>query len=234
MNQLILLKSQKNEILELIKEVGLDPFNFEWSVVSSSMTHELQVSRIDYVVSGFFYTFDIHKGGPYAIYSPGKEMLLERQNSGSSIPGSWDPSWKLQKRYFRNWLSYLRREIDQPDLWAEILKYPLPPGSELGPDISNEPFTAYQVEKILSGLNQVRAYLEEQGLASEEQKRFVNERLNYLADAAKRQGRKDWIYTCIGVLVTIATALALAPEKAKTLGYLIRDAIAGIIQFLPR
>lgn len=225
MNQLILLKSQKNEILELIKEVGLDPFNFEWSVVSSSMTHELQVSRIDYVVSGFFYTFDIHKGNHYAIYSPGKEMLL-----GKQYPGSWE----YQRQYVRNWLSYLRREIDQPNLWAEILKYQLPPGSELGPDISNEPFAAYQVEKILSGLNQVRAYLEEQGLASEEQKRFVNERLNYLADAAKRQGRKDWIYTCIGVLVTIATALALAPEQAKTLWYLIRDAIAGIIQFLPR
>jgi hypothetical protein len=225
MNQLILLKSQKNEILELIKEVGLDPFNFEWSVVSSSMTHELQVSMIDYVVSGFFYTFDIHKGVHYAIYSPGKEMLLDKQ-----YPGSWE----YQRQYFRDWLSYLRREIDQPDLWAEISKYQLPPESELGPDISNEPFTAYQVEKIVSGVNQVRAYLEEQGLASEEQKRFVNERLNYLADAAKRQGRKDWIYTSIGVLVTIATALALAPEQAKTLWYLIRDAIAGIIQFLPR
>ena len=152
-------------------------------------------------------------------------MLLDKR-----YPGSWE----YQRRYVREWLSYLRREIDQPDLWAEISKYRLPPESELGPDVPNEPFTAYQVEQILSGLNQVRAYLEEQGLATEEQKLFVNERLNYLEDAAKRQGRKDVIHTCIGVFFTIITALALAPEQAKTMWYLIRDAIAGIIQFLPR
>ncbi|NQE45298.1 hypothetical protein C5S31_04650 [ANME-1 cluster archaeon GoMg2] len=43
MDRFILLKSQKNEILELIKEAGLDPFNFDWSVYSSSMTHNLHV-----------------------------------------------------------------------------------------------------------------------------------------------------------------------------------------------
>lgn len=229
MNQLILLKSQKNEILKIIekaKKAKLNPINFKWSVVSSSMTPELQVSRIDYVGSGYFFKFDFEKGGQRHVFcSPGEKRLIEEI--------SW-LSWADVKSSFREWLFYLSREIYQPDLWAEMSKYQLPPESEVVPDISNEPFTTYQVEKILSGLNQVRAYLEEQRLGSEEQKRFVKERLNYLADAAKRQGRKDWVYTCIGVLVTITTALALSPEQAKTLWYLIRDAMAGIILFLPR
>lgn len=234
MNQLILLKSQKNEILKIIekaKKAKLNPINFKWSVVSSSMTPELQVSRIDYVGSGYFFKFDFKKGGErHAFCSPGDQRLIEHMLSEHSQWGSWAED----KSSFRDWLFYLSREIYQPDLWAEMSKYQLPPESEVVPDISNEPFTTYQVEKILSGLNQVRAYLEEQRLGSEEQKRFVKERLNYLADAAKRQGRKDWVYTCIGVLVTITTALALSPEQAKTLWYLIRDAMAGIILFLPR
>nr|CBH38654.1 hypothetical protein BSM_21310 [uncultured archaeon] len=231
MNQLILLKSQKNEILKMIKKAKLNPINFKWSVVSSSMTPELQVSRIDYVGSGYFFKFDFEKGGErHAFCSPGDQRLIEHMLSEHSKWGSWAED----KSSFRDWLFYLNREIYQPDLWAEISKYQLPPESEVVPDISNEPFTTYQVEKILSGLNQVRAYLEEQRLGSEEQKRFVKERLNYLADAAKRQGRKDWVHTCIGVLVTITTALALSPEQAETLWYLIRDAMAGIILFLPR
>ena len=225
MDVITLLKSQKNEILNLIKEAGLDPFNFKWSVVPSSATNELRVSQVHYVDSPFFYQFDIYNGEHYPSYSPGEVMIRTESYSGS---------WEHQKKHVRYWLSYLSRDVGQPDLWAEISRYQLPAESELGPDVSNEPFSTYQVEQILSGLNQVRAYIEEQGLASKQQKKSVNERLDYLADAAKRQGRRDWIYTLIGVIVTITTTLALAPEQANTLWNLIRNAISGIIQFLPK
>ena len=225
MDQIILMKSQKNEIFNLIKVAKLDPFNFKWSVVPSEMTGELDVSRIDYIDSEFFYLFDIYNEKHYAIYSPGEGMMLDKQ-----YPGDWEH----QVQHVCEWLSYLRREVNQPDLWTEISKYQLPLESGLVPDISNEPFSAYHVEPIQSGLNQVRAYIEEQELASEEQSKAVNEKLDYLADAAKRQGRRDWIHTCIGVIFTIAFELALSQENRNVLFNLMGNAISGIIPALSK
>ena len=41
--------------------------------------------------------------------------------------------------------------------------------------------------------------------------------LKYLSESSKRQGRKDWFHTAIGVLFTIIIGLSLAPDQAREL-----------------
>jgi hypothetical protein len=62
---------------------------------------------------------------------------------------------------------------------------------------------------------------------------LIGEKLDYLLAAAKRQGRKDWLHTSIGVIFTLATALAFSPEQAKTIWNILKVALSGIIQLLP-
>jgi len=220
-----LLKSQKNEILELIESFYLNPSNFKWSVVRSVNDSKVEVHRIDYVSTEFFFQFDIdRKDHRYSIYSPGEDKILDDKSSFS---------WDAQKEYFRNWLSYLCKEIRQPDLWAKISEYRLPPGSEVEPDISNEPFNEDQIAQILSGLNQISAYIEQKTSVSDDQNKFVKEYLDYLVDAVRRQGRKDWIHMCIGVLSLIVALLNLSPEQSQTIWNLLKTAVSGI-RFLPR
>jgi hypothetical protein len=223
----VLLPSQKNQVFDMIEQTELNPANFEWSETQSKYIENLWVPKITYAGSEFFYLFDSLGGNTLAAtYSPGEEKLIDETGNLSG--------WALQRTYVSNWLYYLRREIGRPNLWAEIAKYKFHPASEIVTNISNEPFTFQQVEQILFALKQVKTYIEQQKIASEEQMRFVNEKLDYLAEAVKRQGRKDWIYTCIGAMVTIATALTLTAEHSKVIWSLIQNAIIGVIKFLPK
>jgi len=100
-------------------------------------------------------------------------------------------------------------------------------------ETSNEPFTEDDTARILSGLQQLKAYLTELTSWSAEQTTLVNEKLEYLQDALKRQGRRDWIHTARGVVVTIVVALALNAEQAHIIWNLLGNAIHGIFGYLP-
>ena len=229
MDKVVLLQSQKNEILELIKQKGLDPLNFNWEIVLSEETLGLKVSRLNYRGSALFFLFDRrrggHSGGFLATFSPGKERLIE-----TYINSNWDG----QRGSFKQWLQNLRREIEQPDLWAEVAKYQLPPGVRVGPQATNEPFSADEAEQLSSTLREIHNLIVAQGEKTEEQIKTINERLEYLTDAVKRLGKRDWINTCIGVLVQTATQFALAPEQAAEMWERIKCALGGIIQSLPK
>lgn len=126
----------------------------------------------------------------------------------------------------------LKEEIDAPDLWKEIEKYratfSLAPPEEL----VNEPIPGYEVDEIASKVQLLTDKIEESFHLQEEQKQFVRSKLSYLADAAKRQGRLDWVHTFIGVLVTIAMALSLDPEQANKLWILVKEIFGQIIHLI--
>lgn len=225
MKEMLILKSQKNEVLEHIKEYSLDPFNFEWGTAESEMTEGSRISKLEYKGTPFFYKFEFLKREHFAIFSPGNETSIERL---------YPENWTNQISYVDLWLSYLKRELDQPDLWVEIEKYNLPPGSTISEEVKNEPFNINQVEQILKAIEDIKEYLESLSVFEEKHKDFVNEKLTYLVNAAKRQGRIDWVHTCIGVIVTITAALGLAPEQSSKLWEFIKMAIIGVINFLPR
>lgn len=226
MAEYTLLQSQKNDVFRMIKGTeGLDPFNFQWLVTDSTFERELKVSHLRYNGTHFFFKFDFLNGKHYSIFSPGKDQLVERQRPGD---------WGNQLSYFAYWLIYLKREINSPDLWGELAKYQLPPGEQIGKDIGNEPFTFQQVQQIADSLKKIAQYLETNLRLDAKQKALVNEKLDYLIEGSKRQGKRDWINQAIGVVFTIAVDLALDPEKAKTLWNILKTAISGIFpQLLP-
>jgi hypothetical protein len=228
MSEYTLLRSQKNEVLEAIKSSGLDPFNFKWSEEDSQYTREdeysfASVERLTYEDVTFYFQFDYYQEKRYVIFSPGRERCVEEQNPGA---------WVGQLSSVRSWLTYLKRELAQPDLWAELSKYQLPPGETLTADIGNEPFTVKEAEQLSEGIRKVRAYIETEFALNEDQHKLVNEKLDYLLEAAKRQGRKDWFHTSIGVIFTLASALAFSPEQTKNIWNILKGAISGIIYLL--
>jgi len=183
------------------------------------------ISSLFYLDSQFFFNFDILKEKHYTTYSPGYGEVIYDEYTGS---------WDEQLRQVDLWLSYLQREVEQPDLWADISRYQLPDEDRPSPEQGNEPFTAYQAERISETLDKVKIYIESEIKLNAEQSRFVAEKLEYLTKATKRQGKLDWYNTCIGVLVTISTSLVLAPEQTKAIWALIKESIVGVIKLLTR
>lgn len=219
------LTSQKNEIFNLIKWLRFNPSNFKWLEVRSVHDPKIEVYRLKFAATEFFFQFDVDKGERYCVYSPGEDKIINVRAS---------TSWDGQKQCFRDWLTYLRRELQEPDLWEELSKYQLRPDSELEPDIPNDPFSPKQIEQILSGLNKIKQYIKEEVKASKEQFKSVSDRIDYLGEALRRQGRRDWMNICIGVFIQIVVQLALSPEQTKSLWSLVKSAVEGIIKFLPK
>ena len=223
-----LMKSQKNEILELIKQTSLDPFNFRWSDENSQMSDEngmlLIVSKLSYDNSPYYFLFDLHKNSHHSFYSPGESKLHEQQ-----YPGGWDH----QIGYVEKWLKNLGREVSQPDLWDDLSKQKIAYDQKIHPEMTNEPFSVSQAEQITKGIENIRKYLLEEFENDSDSRNLINEKLDYLIDASKRQGRTDWFHTCIGVFAGIATALAMSPDQTKNMWALLKSTITGILRLLP-
>jgi len=53
--------------------------------------------------------------------------------------------------------------------------------------------------------------------------------LNYLAEAASRMGRQDWIHTTIGVIFTIAVGVGLAADQARELFRFVGNTLSHLL-----
>jgi len=216
-----LLKSQRNQVLELIKASGLDPFGFTWKTTPSVNDNQTTVPLLDYLNGEFYFQFDLMNDDKYSAFSPGRNGIDET---------AYPAIWADQLENVRTWLECLASEAQEPDLWAEIEKYRISEDTDTLAQIVNEPFSAHQAEQIQIGILKVRSYLEQFSKNNASQSAFVNEQLDYLVDAAKRQGKRDWLHTSIGVIMTITTALALAPDEAKNIWNILKTTLGGIVQ----
>ncbi len=223
----LLLKTQKNWIYKILLDIGLEPADFSWSEEEGIIHPPLTVSRLKYRDGHFYFQFDfrnylgtlIH----YSSFSPGKEKAVEDH---------FADSWSAQAADAREWASVLKREIDAPDLWLEIKKYQatfslVPPAKLL-----NEPIPAYEADQIGEALRLLTDEIKKQFKLTTQQNEFVRSKLDYLADAAKRQPRLDWVHTCIGVLITIAMGLAMAPAEASKLWQLTKELLGKFIHLI--
>lgn len=227
----ILLTSQKNEIFRHIQVFEMNPVNFQWIDEKSMHNEKRDASIIKYGKTEWFFKIDYDdiresKGlfptrVPWICgYSPVEDKPIKEEHSCSSFGSVLE---RLDK-----WLSYVKRYIDLPDRWEELKKYTAE--VPIIEDLSNEPFSDYEAENITASLNRLFTEIRTKFNLNDRQLSFVQKNIEYLKEAAKRQGRRDWMHTAIGVIVTIAMTLALSPEKTKLLWDLLKSCFAGLLQ----
>jgi hypothetical protein len=217
-----LLKSQKNEIFKQIQKEGLEPANFSWSKGGVLGDYE-NVPVLNYLHEDYYFKFSSISGEHCCTFSPGLERIVEYRRP---------KIWANQKSTVEYWLFCIRRETEEPDLWAEMEKYKTSVSLALPEQLLNEPISASESEEIAQKVNLLADKTGEIFKLNAEQNEFVRNKLNYLTEAAKRQRSIDWVHTSIGVFVTIAMGLALAPEQAKELWLLFKDILGGIIHLI--
>lgn len=197
-----LLKSQANQVLEELRNAGISPLEFKWEDTNSpNYGAKHVVSKLVHAPSGYYFIFD-NVGEFRSVWSPGMEKEQQRANSSS---------WNGQVKHLKEWLRYLKREVESPDLWSAIFQE-----SELieatSSDGLNTPFNPQEKKYILSGINEIKQYLLNAHKLDPE---LFEARLNYLAEASNRVGRKDWINLLLSVLVGIIMQAALPPETTR-------------------
>jgi hypothetical protein len=70
-------------------------------------------------------------------------------------------------------------------------------------------------EKIAGQLRELKDHVTRAYTLSDEQTRLLEDRFDYLAAAASRVGRKDWVLMAAGVLLGYVLTAALPPEAAR-------------------
>jgi hypothetical protein len=223
MEEFLFRKFLKKDTLKCVRQARLNPQSFEWSEENSDMVKKYVFPVLKHRGSNFYFKFDLHlSSGEFRCrFSPGSYSLVEI----SKMTEDWD----TVLTQFRQWLRNLK-EVIAPDPWAEFRGYaPQEPLIDAA-EISNIPFSNSEAENIIGSLDKLQAEIEKNFDLQADQLAFVKREIEYLKEAAKRQGRKDWMHTSIGVIITIAAGLALSPEKTKLLWALLKSCFAGLLQ----
>jgi hypothetical protein len=217
----LIMKSQANEVFDLIRSASFDPANFRWLEVSSGQTAGLTISELRHDI-GHFFQFDYRGHKHFCSFSPGSETPQELQYPGN---------WPLTLTYVANWLAFLKREQEAPDLWETLRQETRLLEAAAASDDDNRPFTQPERDRITAGLREISEHLSSTEALDEARQGFIEARLKYLEQAASRLGRKDWINMTVGVLGNIAVGALFSTSSARELfriaGVVLRWLLSG-------
>jgi hypothetical protein len=188
----------------MIESVGFDPADFALATTGSRHRSDT-VSLVKHTPTDSYFIFDFASGGARLGYwSPAEDKARAGGNFGDS--------WPHQLDAVGAWLTVLKRELDEPDLWfqprsrQEVIRAAVD-------ETDNEPFSADEQAAIAEQLGQLETTLIAR-LPDSEQQEFVKSALRELIDDSKTSRRRQWAFNAIGVFFTLATFLdpTLGPE----------------------
>jgi hypothetical protein len=225
--ELELLLSQRNELFRLIQDQKLSPADFELKSVCSDESGDF-VPRLEHTATSFYFTIERIPYFPDAQYlfivhfSPGAELW-----SSSTTAKNWHEVTKL----FSEWLDYVRRETELPDLWS---------GLQDNQFLQKQPtdnlaFTPEELIKVRESLDDIKAYVLKTYEMTATQRKIVESRFDHMEEAASRMGRKDWFSLVMGNLMGVASTLALTGDSTKDLfgfAVLVIKKILGTVLYL--
>lgn len=113
------------------------------------------------------------------------------------------------------WLDDLKRDLETPDPWAELLRKGEMLEGSADEAVENTPFTPEEQAEIVKLLREIKKYSKKTYSLSEESLLTLEKRLDYLEEAASRVGRKDWVLLFLGTLFTLVVTTVLPPEAVR-------------------
>jgi hypothetical protein len=222
MEKRLLLRTQKNKILQAIRQVKLNPSDFRFDEINRPEI-DCIVSKLVHKPTGFYFIFSFDYRYPdrrrieYYPTSDGKKKVEEAYEMSTIIDE------------VSGWLWVVKREVEAPDLWATILDERKLFEIASTPNLKNDLLNAEQQKYISVQLEEIKNHLIKIKELNIEQRHFVEDRFNYMAETLETMGIQNWIQTVIGVSITIIWTLALAPEQAKELVSLLGKVISHIV-----
>ena len=205
----------RNQVLNHIKQLGLDPDQFYWDEVQSRYMPGLQVSKLCHKTEEYFYIFDYDdhniRYSAIGIMSPGTDF-------SPAYAHLWRTSEHISAAY--DWLRRVKRDIETPDLWSDLAKQKELLLQSTGPDIENIPFTKTESDYITKRLDEAIEQLSSDKDLPDEIKETLKNEFEYIKTASTRLGRKDWLMIFVA-LFQIIQAFALAPEATQKLFHLL-------------
>ena len=141
-------------------------------------------------------------------YSPGRDEQISRTRT---------QKFQVTIAFFKLWLSYLKREVEAPDLWASIQTKREDVSRAIAPGADNSKFTEGEQELLAQKLDTIAGLLSDQLKLGDESKRLLEQQFEFLKEESKTQGRRSWMQIALGTVVTLVIEHVITNEGAQTL-----------------
>lgn len=208
-----LQKWQKNEIFEAIEIAGLNPREFDLEDVDTNVRIKHRWSASYFIIGG----------------SPLHYVVNYVVGDGQAWPYDINVHfWQAVVERFKGWLGDVKRDLETPDLWAELQQEAELLGVASDEVTQNTPFTPVEQEEIARQLRELAKYAEHTYSLSEAPMRILNEKIDYLVQATHRLGRKDWLGLFIAIMYTLVIQALVPPEFARPVLLILLRGIAHL------
>ena len=209
-----LLKTQQNELFDIIINVGMNPLDF--AIRGKKIASRLEDYRTTVIFkpADYYFTFELDT----VSFSPATERI-----SFTLVAEDWG----FAKRAFIEWLQCLKREIAAPDKWAELLQA----SEEITWKVEegdNSQFTEKQLSEIEASINQIKTRFVSLNLLPQ-QLTLIYERLDYINEKATAIGKLDWKNLAMGALLALMIQLALPPDTSKAVWTLFKQVFQPLL-----
>lgn len=181
-------------------------------------------------------TFDFNDdGGCRITHTPsGSSFVVEGpfgRHTTTTVVGEGAPqrleafSWPTVEERVERWARDVKRDVDTPDLLAQLQREREILMGTRYEEVGNTPFSSEELAEIAEQLRQIKEYVSTAYALSEVQMRYLEAKLDDIARAAGRMGRKDWALWVSAALLGAFVQGILPPEVVQ---HIIRMTVDGL------
>ncbi len=123
--------------------------------------------------------------------------------------------WPTVVERVERWARDVKRDVDTPDLLAELQREREILTVTRYEEVGNTPFSSEELAEIAEQLQQIKEYVSTAYALSEAQMLHLEAKLDDIAAAAGRMGRKDWALWVSGALLGAFVQGILPPDVVQ-------------------
>jgi|WetSurMetagenome_2_1015567.scaffolds.fasta_scaffold43449_4 hypothetical protein len=210
-----ILKKYKNELLQILLDNGIDKNKL---IKKESVTQDKFKYFTIYIKDTPFYFILKNNPDNFDLF------LCEYNLFKANYPPSFiKDKWRIFidiKPYIKHWIKEVKEYFDELttiDLWEQLSSSSkILHIGEIDFD-NKENFNEDEIKQIKLSLNELKLLIGRNFELQEEEKKTVNNRLDYLTEASNRLNKFDWKSLLINTVLNIIIALSFDSQKGKQL-----------------
>jgi len=185
-------------------------------------------------------TFDFNDDGGCCIsHAPsGSSFVVEGpfgRHTTTTVVGEGAPQqlqafiWPTVEERAERWARGVQRDVDMPDLLAELQREREILTGTRYEEVGNTPFTSEELGEIAEQLRSIKEYVSTAYTLSEAQMLHLEAKLDDIAAAAGRMGRKDWALWVSAALLGAFVQGILPPEVVQDIVRMMVDGLGYLL-----
>ncbi len=202
---------------------GFDPREFDF-VEDFPTSNATAWPALVHRPTGYFFVFRQHQHGYWVEFSPGSDKAVESYGTAG-----WDAAVRPK---FLEWLGYLRRELDAPDVWGALRGEASLVASDVG-DGDNEPFSEAERDAVRAQLREAKELIRGHYELSDTQFQALEARLDYLAGAVDRLGKLDWREAFVGAMLGLVVQAVVPVEPIRQVLFFVSHGLGHLFGMGP-